>query len=541
MSRGTTHQPPTAAPDADEIPLLSHRQIVTILSGLMMGMLLASLDQTIVSTAIRTIADDLHGLSIQAWATTAYLITATITTPIYGKLSDIYGRKPLYLTAISVFLIGSLACTFATSMYELAVYRAVQGLGAGGLMSLAMTIVGDIIPPRRRARYAGYMMSVWGVSSVLGPVLGGLFAGMDTFVGLDGWRWVFLVNLPVGIVALVVVTRVLNVPHQPRKQRIDWWGAATLTAFLVPLLILAEQGRQWGWTSTTALVCVAVGLASLVAFVLVQRRMGEAGLIPLRLFTNKTFTVALIAGFILGVAMFGAIVLIPQYLQIVQGFSPTEAGLLSLPMMVGMMSSTLIVGRITQKTGRYKIFPIIGTMVISLGSLLFAQLEWNSPTWHALVLMAVIGAGLGACMQTLMIAVQNAGPRRDMGVSTASATLFRQVGGTLGVAVFLSILFSTLSGNIASAFRSLGVSPAAVPKGVDVMADSSFLQEIPLEQAKPFLIGFTESINSVFYVASAVALLATVVLLFLKEIPLADARGPHDRESNAELAATTAG
>src|SRR5690606_20557863 len=324
------------------------------------------------------------------------------------------------------------------------------------------------------------------------------------------------------------------------KQRIDRLGAATLTAFLVPLLILAEQGRQWGWTSTTALVCGAVGLASLVGFVLVQRRMGEAGLLPLRLFTTKTFTVLLIAGFILGVAMFGAIVLIPQYLQIVQGFSPTEAGLLSLPMMVGMMSSTLIVGRITQKTGRYKIFPIIGTMVISLGSLLFAQLEWNSPTWHALVLIAVIGAGLGACMQTLMIAVQNAGPRRDMGVSTASATLFRQVGGTLGVAVFLSILFSTLTDNIRQAFVSLGVSPSAMPKGVNVMADSSFLQEIPLEQAKPFLIGFTESINTVFYVASGVALLATVVLLFLKEIPLADGK-PQADDKQAELAAAAAG
>lgn len=541
MSTSSTEAPPPATqPSADDHPLLTHKQIVTILSGLMMGMLLAALDQTIVSTAIRTIADDLNGLSLQAWATTAYLITATITTPIYGKLSDIYGRKPLYLTAITLFLIGSLACTFATSMYELAIYRAVQGLGAGGLMSLAMTIVGDIIPPRRRAKYSGYMMSVWGVSSILGPVLGGLFAGMDTFVGLDGWRWVFLVNLPVGIVAMVVVTKVLNVPHQPRKQRIDWWGAATLTVFLVPLLILAEQGREWGWTSTTALTCIAVGLASLVAFILVQRRMGDAGLIPLRLFRNKTFTVALIAGAILGVAMFGSIMLIPQYLQIVQGYTPTEAGLLSLPMMLGMMTSTLVVGRLTQKTGRYKIFPIVGTALVGLAGLLFAQIEWNSPLWHALVLMAMVGLGLGSCMQTLMIAVQNAGPRSDMGVSTASATLFRQVGGTLGVAVFLSILFSTLTDNIRQAFVSLGVSPSAMPKGVNVMADSSFLQEIPLEQAKPFLIGFTESINTVFYVASGVALLATVVLLFLKEIPLADGK-PQADDKQAELAAAAAG
>ncbi|MGH3470185.1 MAG: MDR family MFS transporter, partial [Thermocrispum sp.] len=513
-------------------------------SGLMMGMLLAALDQTIVGTAIRTIADDLHGLSLQAWATTAYLITATITTPIYGKLSDIYGRKPLYLTAISLFLIGSLACTFADSMYQLAIFRALQGLGAGGLMSLAITIIGDIVPPRERAKYTGYMMSVWGVSSVIGPVLGGLFAGLDSFAGVDGWRWVFLVNVPLGIVALFVVTKVLNVPHEPRKQRVDWWGAATLAGFLVPLLILAEQGRVWGWTSATSLTWLAVAVSSLVAFLLFERRMGDAALIPLRLFRNSTFTVALIGGFIVGVAMFGAIMLIPQYLQIVQGYSPTEAGLLSLPLMLGIMTSVTIIGRITQNTGRYKWFPVMGTAAIALGALLFSRVEWNSPIWQPLVYMAVIGLGLGGCMQTLMIAVQNAGPRSDMGVSTASAVLFRQVGGTLGVAVFLSVLFSTLTGNVREAFVSLGVAPSAmtdVAGGVDIMSDSSFLQQIPLEQAKPFLIGFTDSINLVFLVAAGVALLASVVLVFLKEIPLPDPRSQQAERDRTEMAAATAG
>ncbi|MDQ3406362.1 MAG: MFS transporter, partial [Actinomycetota bacterium] len=225
---------------------LSHRQILVILSGLMLGMFLAALDQTIVGTSIRTIADDLNGLSLQAWATTAYLITATISTPLYGKLSDIYGRKPFFVTAITIFVIGSLACTLATTMYQLAAYRALQGLGAGGLMSLALTIISDIVPPRERAKYQGYFLAVFGTSSVLGPVVGGFFAGQSSILGIDGWRWVFLVNVPIGAVALFVVMKVLNVPHQRQDHRIDYWGAATLSIAVVPLLLVAEQGRQWG-------------------------------------------------------------------------------------------------------------------------------------------------------------------------------------------------------------------------------------------------------------------------------------------------------
>ncbi len=514
---------PSGHSEATERPVLSHRQILTILSGLMMGMFLAALDQTIVSTAIRTIADDLQGLSLQAWATTAYLITATITTPIYGKLSDIYGRKPLYLTAITLFLIGSLACTLAQSMYSLAAFRALQGLGAGGLMSLALTIIGDIVSPRERARYQGFIVAVFATSSVLGPVLGGLFAGMPEFIGVDGWRWVFLVNVPIGIAALFVVVRVLNVPHERQSHRIDWWGAATLALGLLPLLLVAEQGREWGWTSTAALICFAIGIIGLVLFVAVQIRMADAALIPMRLFRNSTFSVAIIAGFIVGIGMFGSIMLIPQYLQIVQGYTPTEAGLLSLPLMVGIMIGTTITGRVMSATGRYKVFPVTGTALISLGALLFAQIEWDSPLWQPLTYMAVIGLGLGGCMQTLVIAAQNAGTHRDMGVSTATATFFRQIGGTLGVAVFLSILFSTLTANIADAFAGLGIPPTAMHTGgADIMADSSFLQRIPLEQAKPFLIGFTDSISTVFYVAAGVALLATVVAMFMREIPLAE-------------------
>ncbi len=506
-------------------PLLSHRKILTILSGLMMGMFLGALDMTIVSTAVRTIADDLDGLSIQAWVTTAYLITATIMTPIYGKLSDIYGRKPLYLIAISLFLIGSMACTLATSMYQLAVFRAVQGLGAGGLMSLAITIIGDIVPARERARYQGYIVAVFGTSSVLGPVFGGMFAGMDAFLGVDGWRWVFLINVPIGIVALFVVAKVLNVPHERQHHRIDWWGAVSLATAVIPLLLVAEQGRDWGWTSTGALICYVVAVGGIALFIQVERAMGDAALLPLRLFRNPTFSVAIAAGMLVGVAMFGTMTLIPQYLQIVQGFSPTEAGLLTLPMMGGIMVATTITGRFTSATGRYKLAPVIGTLLISLGALLLAQIEWNSPVWQPMVYMGVIGMGLGGCMQTLVIAVQNAGPRSDMGVSTASATFFRQIGGTLGVAVFLSILFSTLTANVRAAFTELGLPAAAASAGDrDIMVDSSFLKTIPIEQAKPFLIGFTDSINTVFYVAAAVAFVASVVVMTMREIPLPEVR-----------------
>ncbi|EHR53738.1 drug resistance transporter, EmrB/QacA subfamily [Saccharomonospora marina XMU15] len=523
------------AEDADTGPNLTHRQIVVILVGLMTGMFLAALDQTIVGTAIRTIADDLNGLSLQAWITTAYLITATIATPIYGKLSDIYGRKPFFLAAISIFMLGSVAATFAQSMYQLAAFRAVQGLGAGGLMSLALTILGDIVPPRRRAKYQGFFLAVFGTSTVLGPVLGGFFAGMDSFLDIEGWRWVFLINVPLGAVALFVVAKVLNVPHQRHDHRIDWWGGLALVITLVPLLLIAEQGREWGWDSTRAVVCYGIGAVGLVLFLFVEHVMKDQALIPLRLFRNPTFSVAIAGGVIVGVAMFGAIMLIPQYLQIVQGYSPTESGLLMLPLMVGIMSASVLSGQLTSRTGRYKIFPVVGTALMSAGMLLFAQVEWDTPIWQSMLFMAVIGLGLGGCMQTLIIAVQNAGPRRDMGVSTAAATFFRQIGGTLGVAVFLSILFSTLTDNIAGAFRAAGIPPSAMNSvGGDIMQDSSFLQQLPIEQARPFFIGFTESINTVFYVGAGVAAVAFLVLLFMREIPLADSIGkpaPTDKQT----------
>ncbi len=542
---------------------MSHRQIMTILVGLMLGMFLAALDQTIVGTAMPKIANDLHGLNIQAWVTTAYLITSTISTPLYGKLSDIYGRKPFYLVAISIFVVGSAASAFAGSMYMLAAFRAFQGIGAGGLMSLAFTIMGDIISPRERARYMGYFMAVFGTSSVLGPVVGGALAGANSIIGLAGWRWVFFVNVPIGVVALIVVARVLNVPHSSIRQRIDWWGAATLIIGIVPILVAAEQGQTWGWGDIKTIVCYIVGGLGIAAFLLVETLMKDAALIPLRLFKNRTFTLVIVAGVIVGVAMFGGITLIPQYLQIVKGSSPTVSGLQTLPLMVGLMGASLGSGQITSRTGRYKIFPILGALFIIGGSLLFTQLHWDSPLWQPMLYMFVLGAGVGLCMQTLNLAAQNAAPAKDMGVSTSSATFFRQIGGTLGVAVFLSILFSTVGNKIVTAITNSFHNPTFVaalhnptlahdPVNGPIihelttgqgaggpLTDASFISQINPVLGEPFKAGFTNSIDLVFWVAAGVGVLAFLVALFIKEIPLRTQSGVQSMMEGAEAIGET--
>jgi len=522
---------------------LTHRQILALLSGLMIGMFLAALDQTIVGTSIRTIADDLQGLSLQAWATTAYLITSTISTPIYGKLSDIYGRRPFYLTAITIFVAGSLACTFSTSMYELAAFRALQGLGAGGLMSLAFTIIADIMSPRERAKYQGYFFAIFGTSSVLGPVIGGFLAGQDTILGITGWRWVFLVNVPIGIIALAVVWHVFRLPHEPHDHRIDFRGAVFLIMGIVPLLIVVEQGHEWGWSSISSTSCYVIGLLGVALFIRVEAKMGDEALIPLKLFNTSRFTMIIIAGFIVGIGMFGGISMIPQYLQIVKGHTPTEAGLLMIPMTLGIMVGSIVSGQITSRTGRYKIFPIIGTALMVVAMFLFYTVDVDTSIWQPTIFMTLFGLGLGNCMQTLTIAAQNAVPRRDLGVATASATFFRQIGGTIGVTVFLSILFNTVTDGIKDAFTRIVPTPefqfalkdpAVLSNPVNkpvldalqgggnagVLQDSSFLQQVDPRLARPFLEGFAESIDAVFLTGAFVMILAFVTTWFIKEIPL---------------------
>lgn len=530
-------------------PALTHRQIVTILIGLMSGMFLAALDQTIVATAIRTIADDLQGLDQQAWATTAYLITSTIVTPLYGKLSDIYGRKPFFVAAISIFIVGSLLCMLATSMLQLAAFRAVQGLGAGGLFSLALAILGDIVSPRERAKYQGYFLAVFGTSSVLGPVIGGFFAGQASILGVDGWRWVFGVNVPIGIVALIVVSRTLKLRHQRLDHRIDWWGAATLTLGLVPLLIVAEQGREWGWTSAQSITCFVVGGLGVVAFVLVERWMKDEALLPLRLFQNRTVRVASGASVLIGMAMFGGLACLPLYLQIVKGSSPTEAGLQMLPLTLGIMSASIFSGQLISRTGRYRIFPVIGTALLSASLFAFHYVHADTALWQSMIIMVFFGIGLGFNFQPLTLAIQNAVPPRQIGVATSSATFTRQIGGTLGTAVFLSVLFSTVPEKIAEAFERIAptrefqqalADPANAEfaeqlqqsqangdaiGGTGVLDDSSFLTDLDPRLARPFLEGFADAMDLVFLVAAIIMAVGFVVMLFLPEVELRRSSG----------------
>ena len=520
------------APPARTHGELTHKQILTILSGLMLGMFLASLDQMIVSTAIRTIGDDLHGLAAQAWVTTAFLITSTIATPLYGKLSDIYGRKPLFLFAITIFIIGSALCGLATSMYMLAAFRAFQGIGAGGLMSLALAIIGDIIAPRERAKYQGYFMAVFATSSVLGPVLGGFFAGASSIFGVSGWRWIFYINVPIGILALFVVTKVLHIEHHRHDHRIDWWGAALLAVGLVPLLIVAEQGREWGWGSPEALTCYVLGIAGLVAFVRVESIMGDEALLPLRLFGNGVFSVGSAQSFVIGVGMFGGMMSIPLYLQIVKGASPTKAGLLVLPMVAGIMTASLLAGQLTARTGRYKIFPVVGSGMLVVGMLLMSTIHADTSLVVTDLYMVIFGAGLGLNMQSIVLAMQNAVPPKDMGVATSSTTFFRQVGGTLGTAVFLSILFSSAGTKIAGAYEKAGRTPQfraaarahpdqfADIKGGGSLNDTKFLHGMEHVLAQPFRVGFSGAMDLVFLVGACVLVFAFVLSLMLKEVPL---------------------
>ncbi|HEY8320136.1 MAG TPA: DHA2 family efflux MFS transporter permease subunit [Amnibacterium sp.] len=443
----------TAAPERTSGAVMSHRQILLVIYGLMAGMFLSALDQTVVGTAIRTIGDDLHGLNQQAWVTTAYLITSTIATPIYGKLSDLFGRRPLYIFAITVFVLGSVLSSFSTSMLMLAAFRAVQGIGAGGLMSLPLAIMGDMLAPRERAKYQGYFLAVFGVSSVLGPLVGGLFAGASQILFISGWRWVFLINVPIGLIALGMVFAFLHLPRfgAARRVRIDWWGATAVVMTLVPLLLVAEQGREWGWASVGSIACYVTGAVGLVAFLVIETLMKDDAIIPLKLFRSRVFSTATVLGVLVGFGMFGAMLTIPLYMQIVEGLTPTESGFATLPMILGLMISSITSGQIVSRTGRYRIFPVTGTAFTALGFLWLTTMTVDKPLWYMMIGMFLIGLGLGQLMQTLTLASQNSVDVRDMGVATSASTFFRQIGGTLGTAILLSVLFSTMPANILSA------------------------------------------------------------------------------------------
>uniref|UniRef100_UPI0031450340 MDR family MFS transporter n=2 Tax=Agrococcus sp. KRD186 TaxID=2729730 RepID=UPI0031450340 len=543
----TQREPRPAGPSQPDAsaPLMTRRQITLVLVGLMIAMFLSSISQTVVGTSMRTIADDLGGLDLQVWVVTAFLIVSTITTPIYGKLSDIFGRRPLFLIAIVLFLIGSIACSFAQDMVQLAAFRALQGLGAGGLMSLPLTIMGDVLSPRERAKYQGYFLAVFGVSSILGPLIGGVLAGTEQILFLEGWRWVFLFNLPIGIAAVWMVFRYLHLPAHHERVKIDWWGAALLVVGVVPLLLVAEQGREWGWGSTAAILCYIVGGIGISLFVLVESRMGDAALIPLHLFRSSTFSMATLLGVFTGFGMFAAMMLIPFVLQIVHGMDPTQAGLATLPMILGLMIASIGSGQIIGRTGRYRLFPVVGLGVMAIGYGLLVTLQYDSPLWGLLLAQLFIGLGLGQLMQTLTIASQNAVQPKDMGVATSASTFFRQLGGTTGVAVAFSLLYARLPQTLEDAFTKPGLradlvaatqDPAVLAdpdnaRILDVLQqperiggalneDSSFLNTADPRLAAPFLDGFNTATLLPFWVALIVIAVAFVLALFFKAPPL---------------------
>ena len=545
-----------AAAESAVTGVMTHRQIMLVLVGLMSGMFLSALDQSVVGSAMRTIADDLQGLELQAWATTAYLITSTVTTPLYGKLGDIFGRRRLFIFAIAAFVIGSVAAAFSGTMYELAAWRAFQGVGAGGLFTLSLTILADIVPPRERARYQGMFMAVFGTSSVLGPLIGGLFADMNSFLFIEGWRWIFLINLPIGIAAMLMVVSFLHVPHTPRKSKIDWAGSAAIVVAVVPFLLVAEQGRDWGWTSSMSISMYVTGIIGVIAFILIERKMGDDAILPLKLFKSATFSMSTGIGVIVGVGMFGGMMTLPLILQIVKGASPTEAGLLMIPMTIGLMVASMSSGIITGKTGKYKIFMVVGTAMMTASYIYLAQMTYDWQIWQISIGMVVMGLGLGQLMQTLTIAAQNAVEPRDIGVATSSATFFRQIGGTTGVAVMLSLLFASLSERGAwigeEIKKAVTLNPALLTQPENailqqagtsgiaelVNKDSSFLQTISPEIANPILIAFTEAGTTVFLAAAAVTAVGFVLSLFVKEVPLRDVSGVAAKaEEEAKLAA----
>lgn len=530
------------------------RQINLVMVGLMAGMFLSALDQTVVSTSMRTIADDLDGMSLQAWVTTGYMIMSTIATPIYGKLSDIFGRRPLFIIAIVIFLLGSLLSGTATDMFQLAGWRAVQGLGAGGLMALPLAIMGDMLAPRQRAKYQGFFFAVFGVSSVIGPLIGGLLSGTPDILGIQGWRWVFLINIPVGIIALFVVLAFLHLPANHRRVRIDWWGAAFVIMSVAPLLLVAEQGREWGWGSAGSWTCYIIGGVGILAFILAERRMGDDALIPMKLFKSQTFSMATIMGVFVGFAMFGGMMTIPLYLQLVLGATPTESGLLMLPMIVGMMGASMISGQIMSRTGRYGRFPRIGTALLAVAYFFLTFLTYDKPVWYIMIGMFLLGAGLGQLMQTLTVASQNSVDPRDMGVATSSSTFFRTMGGTAGTAILFSVLFSRIPETISAAFNNpvymdplkaalkdpavladpankgilkvlLGAvkDPGAATTAMN--GDTSFLIGADPRLSDPFLVGFSNASITVYWICLVVALIAFTLSWFLKTPPLRQKSG----------------
>ncbi|MEW2529430.1 MFS transporter [Streptomyces sp. NPDC047071] len=483
--------------------------VLVSIGALLLGMLLAALDQTIVSTALPTIVSDLGGMEHLSWVVTAYLLAATAATPLWGKLGDQYGRKKLFQTAIVIFLAGSALCGAAQNMSELIAFRALQGLGGGGLMVLSMAIVGDLVSPRDRGKYQGLFGAVFGATSVLGPLLGGLFTQHLS------WRWVFYVNLPVGAVALVVIATALRIPVRSTRHTIDYLGTFLIASVATCLVLVASLGgTTWGWGSPQIIGLAVLGVVLAGCFVAVERRAAEP-VLPLRLFRVRTFALSAVISFVVGFAMFGAMTYLPTFLQVVQGVSPTMSGVHMLPMVIGMLISSTVSGQIVSRTGRWKVFPIAGTGVTALGLLLLHQLKPDSPTFEMSAYFFVFGFGLGLVMQVLVLIVQNAVGYEDLGVATSGATFFRSIGASFGVAVFGTVFTHRLGDKLGTALAG-----QQLPPGVSVdslKADPRGIAELPPALRPGVVDAYASSITDVFLYAAPVALAAFVLAWFLRE------------------------
>jgi EmrB/QacA subfamily drug resistance transporter len=490
---------------------LTGRALKTVFGALMLGMFLAALDQTIVSTALPTIVGDLGGLEHLSWVVTSYLLAATVSTPLYGKLGDMYGRKPVFLAAILIFLAVSLLAGLSQSMIQLIAFRALQGAGAGGLMVGAQAIIADIVPPRDRGRYMGLIGAVFAVASIAGPLLGGFF--VETL----SWRWVFYINMPIGLVAVLVVVFRLHLHTPSQRHAIDFLGAGLLTGGVSSLILLTSLGgNQFAWGSPVSLGLALAALALLAAFVLQERRAAEP-IIPLELFRSSVFRVASGLGFIVGLAMFGAIIFIPLFLQLVYGVSPTSSGLRMLPLMAGLLAASIVSGRIISRIGRYKPFPILGTGITALGMFLLSQLEVDTAPWVASLYMLIVGVGIGLVMQVLVLVVQNDAPRRDVGVATSTATFFRSMGGSLGVALFGAIFASRLTSELAAL---PGAAASHLTGGTNI--NPTQIHALPAAVRHEYLLAFVDSLQPVFLLGAVLAAVAFVLSWLLKEVPLRD-------------------
>ncbi|HEX6576216.1 MAG TPA: MDR family MFS transporter [Gemmatimonadaceae bacterium] len=504
---------------------LTPRQVHVIIGGLLLSLLLAALDSTIVATALPTIVGEMGGLEHLSWVVTAYLLAQTIVTPLYGKLGDLYGRKRVVQVAITIFLIGSALCGLAQSMTQLIIYRAIQGLGGGGLMVTTQAVVGDVVPPRDRGRYQGIFGAVFGLSSIAGPLIGGYFT---THLS---WRWIFYINIPLGIIAILVIAATLPQTAKRVSHAIDYLGAALLAAALSSTIIVTDLGGMtYPWSSPLILTLIAIAVISTLMFVRTEKRAAEP-VVPMRLFANRTFVVSVLVGLIVGFALFGSVTYLPLFLQVVKGDSPTASGLRMLPMMGGMLVSSIISGQLISRRGRYKAFPIVGTAIMVAGLFLLSRVKPETSITTTSLLMMILGLGLGMVMQVLVLAAQNAVEYRDLGVATSGATLFRLIGGSVGTAVLGAIFASQLHANLSrtlppSAGRMIGAGANVSPRSIAALPESV---------KSLYIGGFTDAMNNIFLVATFIGLAGFIMAWLLPEKPLRDTVAARARAVNEEI------